>query len=99
VSEGESHDKTGGASLHLTGGIRPEGGVSSEVERGLNDIRLAVLGILVTIGLTVGFGVASWYSWWGVLAGTVSFAVGCWLIKWRWSRNKMMTFAHWLSGH
>ena len=29
---------------------------SVSVERGLNDIRLAVLGIVVTIGLTVGSG-------------------------------------------
>lgn len=32
--------------------------VETEAERGLNDVRLAVLGILVAIGLTVGFGVA-----------------------------------------
>ena len=43
------------------------------VERGLNDMRLAVLGIIVTIGLTVGFGVDG--PWWAKLsAGAGSLA-------------------------
>jgi hypothetical protein len=93
--EGQEYEKTGAASLTATTGME----VSAEVKRGLNDIRLAVLGILVTIGLTVGFGISVWCGWWGVLAGIGSFVIACGLIKWGWSRNKLMEFAHWLTGH
>jgi hypothetical protein len=44
------------------------------VEPGLNDIRLAVLGIIVTIGLTVGFAVTD--CWWvGLAAGIGSLSL------------------------
>jgi hypothetical protein len=66
---------------------------AGSVERGLNDTRLAVLGILVTIGLTVGFGIdAAWP--WRVVAGVGSFAFAAFLIWWRWSRHRMMDFMH-----
>jgi predicted RNA-binding Zn-ribbon protein involved in translation (DUF1610 family) len=67
------------------------------VERGLNDIRLAVLGILVGISLAVGFGVSC--PWWEQLAaGLGSFAVSCFLIRWSRTRHLLMTFMHWLTG-
>jgi hypothetical protein len=67
------------------------------VERGLNDTRLAVLGIIVTIGLTVGFAVAD--TWWvGFVAGVGSFVLACALIRWRRSRHLLMSFMHWLTG-
>jgi hypothetical protein len=49
--EGQTHEKTGSLTARAN--------ISSleTVERGLNEMRLAVLGILVGIGLTVGFGV------------------------------------------
>lgn len=57
------------------------------VKRGLNDIRLAVLGILVGIRLGVGLGVAG--PWWaGVLAGAGSFAAACFLIRWEPSQRR-----------
>jgi hypothetical protein len=67
------------------------------VERGLNDLRLAVLGILVGIGLTVGIGFDA--TWWvGVLAGGGSFGLAAGLIRWPRSRHWMMTFMHRITG-
>lgn len=68
-----------------------------EIERGLNDLRLAVLGILVGIALAVMFGVPG--SWWvrgG--AGVASFAFGCFLLWWRPSRHYLMEFMHRVTG-
>lgn len=66
------------------------------VDRGLNETRLAVLGILVTIGLTVGFGVGG--PWWSKLAaGGGSFLLSALLIKLPTSRHLMMSFMHWLT--
>jgi hypothetical protein len=66
------------------------------VDRGLNEMRLAVLGILVTIGLTVGFGVDG--PWWSQLAaGGGSFVFSALLIKLPRSRHLMMSFMHWLT--
>jgi hypothetical protein len=69
-----------------------------EVERALNDIRLAVLGILVGIALTVGFGVpGNWYV--QVLAGVAAFAAAAFLIWWRPARKRLMAFMHRITGH
>jgi hypothetical protein len=66
------------------------------VVRGLNEMRLAVLGILVTIGLTIGFGVDG--PWWSQLgAGGGSFVFSALLIKLPRSRHLMMSFMHWLT--
>jgi uncharacterized membrane protein YedE/YeeE len=66
------------------------------VMRGLNEIRLAVLGIVVTIGLTVGFGVQC--SWWvRTLAGLGSFVLACAFLKVPHLRKLAMRFAHWLA--
>jgi hypothetical protein len=68
---------------------------SVSVERGLNDIRLAVLGIVVTIGLTVGIGFQA--TWWvGVVAGLGSLLFACFLI--RYARQPLMSVMHWLTG-
>ncbi len=68
------------------------------VERGLNDVRLAVLGILVGIGLTVGFGLpAIWPIRLGAGAGAFLGAAG--LIAWPRSRHLLMAFMHRLTGH
>jgi hypothetical protein len=68
---------------------------AGDVERALNDIRLAVLGILVTIGLSVGFGVPG--PWWcQILAGVGAVAVVCAAI--RWLEHPLMTVMHWLTG-
>jgi hypothetical protein len=76
-----------GASLSATG----------TVERGLNELRLAVLGILVGIALSVGFGVEA--RWWiQLLAGIGSFAGACFLVSWPPSRRRMMSFMHRLTG-
>ena len=70
---------------------------TASVDRGLNDIRLALLGILVTIGLTVGFGVsASAPIRFG--AGAGSFIGTAALIWWPPSKRRLMTFMHWLTG-
>jgi hypothetical protein len=71
--------------------------VKGTVERGLNETRLAVLGILVGIGLAVGFGVPGPWEV-KLAAGLGSFAVACLLIRWTWSRHHLMEFMHWLTG-
>ena len=66
------------------------------VERGLNETRLAVLGIVVMIGLTVGIGFDA--TWWiGVLAGGGSFLFSCFAIRFRPARrqlNELHALAH-----
>jgi hypothetical protein len=71
--------------------------VATTVERGLNELRLAVLGILVGIGLAVGFGTP---GPWDVklLAGLGSFVGACLLIRWRRTRHLLMAFMHRLTG-
>ena len=56
-----------------------------------------MLRILVTIGLTVGFGVQC--SWWvRMLAGLGAFAGASALVKWHHSSRWMMAFMHYLTG-
>ena len=83
----------------MTASVTARASISAagDVERGLNDIRLAVLGILVGIALTVGFGVPVWWPL-RVVAGLASFALAAGLIRWPWSRHKLMAFMHWLTG-
>src|SRR5215216_331093 len=57
-------------------------GARADVEHGLNDLRLAVLGILVGIGLTVGFGIPGPF-WVQAGAGLGAFAFSAFLIWWR----------------
>ncbi len=72
--------------------------VKLDVARGLNEIRLAVLGILVAIGLTVGFGVQS--SWWvRLLAGVGSFGLALGLLAWPRSRHLLMALMHRVTDH
>jgi hypothetical protein len=79
------------ATLYLSGT-----GVES-FDRGLDGIRLAVLGILVSIGLSVGFGVpADWPI--AVAAGLGSFVFASLLIRWSRSRHLMMEFMYRLIG-
>jgi hypothetical protein len=67
------------------------------VERGLNDTRLAVLGIIVAIGLTVGFGVdGAWFV--RVAWGAGALALALIVIRWRWSRRRLMALMYWLTG-
>jgi hypothetical protein len=71
--------------------------LETKVERGLNGVRLAVLGILVGIGLSVGFGVPGPF-WVGIVAGLGSFLLACLLIWWPPSRQRLMAFMYRLTG-
>jgi hypothetical protein len=78
-----------------------ESGVDDPLSGGrtgrVNETRLAVLGIVVTIGLTVGIGFDA--TWWiGVLAGGGSFLLSCFVIRFRPARRQLMSFTHWLTG-
>lgn len=82
------------ATLHSRGSL--EAGLT--VIRGVNEIRLALLGILVGIALTVGFGTPGpWYG--GVLAGLASFVLSAALLRWEPSRSALMGLMHRLTGH
>lgn len=87
------HENTMAAAITATSNMTAE----LTVKRGLNGIRLAVLGILVGIGLTVGFG-APGPIWVGFVAGAGSFALACFLIWWDPSQRRLMAFMHWLTG-
>jgi hypothetical protein len=77
--------------------IEVSASLETRVTRGINELRLAVVGILVTIGLTVGIGFDS--AWWiGVLAGAGSFLLAAGLIAWRRSRHWLMAFMHRITG-
>ena len=71
--------------------------VSAElnVRRGLNDVRLAVLGILVAISLGAA---ALAPGWWRLAAGFGAFALSCLLIRWERSRHLLMEFMHRVTG-
>jgi hypothetical protein len=65
--------------------------------RGLDEMRLAVLGIIVGIGLSVGFGVsADWPI--AVAAGLGSFLFACLLLRWPRSRHGLMELMYRLIG-
>jgi hypothetical protein len=76
--------------------VRVSATLSTSVTRGLNELRLAVLGILVTIGLSVGFGLTSCAWWIRVAAGLAAFWVSVGLIHWPWSQDKLMKFVYWV---
>ena len=71
--------------------------IKATVERGLNALRLAMFGILVTIGLTVGFGVPGpWCV--GVAAGIGSAMLAATLFAWGWSRHWLMESMRRITG-
>jgi hypothetical protein len=79
--------------VELTSQINVIASLETRVTRGINELRLAVLGILVTIGLTAGIAFDS--AWWvGVVAGAGSFALAAGLIAWPRSQHWMMAFMH-----
>lgn len=81
----------------MTAHVTPSASAETSAERGLNETRLAVLGIVVAIGLTVGLGFDA--TWWiGVLAGGGSFLFSCFVIRFRPARRQLMSFMHWLTG-
>jgi hypothetical protein len=73
---------------------------AGEVERGVNVMRATVLFLLLTIGLTVGFG-APW-SWWARLGGSIVAVVLSALfvavaLRYRPVRNQVMRLMHLLT--
>jgi hypothetical protein len=88
---GTVYGKTGGAALHVTGKAE------RNVERGLNDIRLAVLGILVTVGLAAAAIPDTWSSRLG--AGLGSFLFACFLINRPRTRRLLMSAIQRLTGY
>jgi hypothetical protein len=85
-----SHEEAGGGRLTASAGGQ------KSVVPGLTELRLAVLGIVVTIGLTVGFGIP--YSLpIKVLAGLVAFSGACAAIRFRRSQRWLMKLAKWLT--
>ena len=79
----------------MTARVTASASGQATVERGLTELRLAVLGIVITIALSVGFGLPT--SWPVRLAGGIlAFVVVCGLIRWKVSRTWAMRFAAWL---
>ena len=86
-----THDVELNATLTTTASLE------KRLELGVDDISLAVLGILVSIGLSFGFGVPGSF-WVKLIAGGGSFVAACALIKVQSSRNVVVKFARWLTG-
>jgi hypothetical protein len=58
------------------------------IERVLDEFRLAVLGVVLGLGLTILFGVQQEAGWlWGAVAGVASVAGLVILFRWRRSRD------------
>lgn len=86
--EGRHHD------LNLADGITVTDAISLRVDRGLNDIRLAVLGILIGVALGAASLADCW--WTRLAAGLGTFVFACVVIGRSWTRDKLMRFMHWL---
>ncbi len=73
------------------------------VQRGFNDTRLAILGILASIALTVAFGVQHVAWWWRVALGPLVFfgigAIAHVVLSRERPTHCVMGFAHWVLGH
>jgi hypothetical protein len=67
--------------------------IGATVDRVLDDVRLALLGILLSIGLSVGFGVPG--SWCVGLASGVA-ATGIAVVALRWWSGALARFMLWL---
>ena len=89
-TEGKVFEKT------LTAHVGVSAQAKMSVDRGLNDIRLAVLGILVAVGLAAATIPDVWSS--QLLAGVGVFVFACFLVGWGRTRHYLMSFAHWLTG-
>jgi hypothetical protein len=81
----------------LSGESRGVSGASGDlsVERGLNEIRLALLALLVGIALTVGFGIDAALRI-RLLCAASSFILTLCAIRNRTSRRSLMAFIHWI---
>jgi hypothetical protein len=93
---GQHHERRIDDRLDLSDDVAPP-----TVERGLNEIRLALLGILVTIALTVAFGVeGAWCV--QVAAGLAAFVAACLLaavaLRWEPATKRVMALMHRLTG-
>jgi hypothetical protein len=76
------------------------GSVKGEYTVQMDELRLAVLGILVSIGLTTGFSIGFGGGWsgagWGTISGlgmVVLFGV---LVRWRRTSNRLAKRMDWL---
>ncbi|MBA3262625.1 MAG: hypothetical protein H0T69_09185 [Thermoleophilaceae bacterium] len=87
------------AKVTLAAEVGVAGTAELSVKRGLNDLRLAVLGIVVGIALTVAFGMQGVGLGVRVLLGVATFAAVAVLFRWAWSRHVLMSLAHWMTGH
>jgi len=78
------------------GAVRIEGfPIDGSATRALNGVRLAVLGILVTIALGTA---ALAPGMWRLPVGVIAFVLTCAALKWPKSQNQLMIFAHWVTG-
>ena len=97
-SSGETHEKTGGGRR----GSRMGAAASVEVTRGLNDTRLAVLGILLGIAVTAALGVPDIPAIWRFTLGVLVFLGLATFLHVVLSSHRLthyvMRFAHWTLG-
>jgi hypothetical protein len=73
--------------------------VTDHLDRLLDELRLAVLGIVLGLGLTILFGVQQEEGWLcGAVAGVGSIAALVILFRWRLSRNAIARILDWVVG-
>ena len=71
--------------------------INAAVERVLDEVRLALLGVLLSIGLAVGFGVPSpWCV--GVASGVLATIVAAVALRSRRGQKWLARLMHWLLG-
>jgi hypothetical protein len=105
MAENESPDSEGGEEQprgrvfrqEITATVGTKASIGRSIEWATSEIRLAILGIVVSVALgaaSIGLVAGGWIG--GLIAGLVSALLLVAFLKIRWLRNEAMRFARWI---